>query len=94
MDSLSSLHLPCGIEYLSIAKFYPWDHEDTPVKDFFHMKKYLAVYPDLRYVSFSGDDFSWRFDAVSGMILGASKTIDDWRGSYLSESILRDTKFQ
>jgi hypothetical protein len=88
MDTLSSLHLPSNIEHLSIAKYFPWDHEDHPAKDFMQMKDHLAVYPALQYVSFSGEDFSWRFNAVSGMLV-KSRTIDDWRGSYLSESFRR-----
>jgi len=88
MDTLSSLHLPSKIEHLSIAKYYPWSHEDTPVKDLVRMKEHLAVYPALRYVAFSGEDFSWRFDAVTGKPVNAPRTIDDWRGAYLSESTL------
>jgi len=57
MATLGSLCLPLGIEYLSISKFFPWEHEDTPIFDFVRMKTYLAVYPALRYVSFSGEDF-------------------------------------
>lgn len=85
MDALSSLSLSPTIEYLNIAKYFPWDHEDTPVKDLAQMKVHLEIYPLLRYVSFSGEDFSWRFDAVSGRPLDAPRTIDDWRGSYLSK---------
>jgi hypothetical protein len=85
MDTLSSIHLPLEIEHLTIAKYFPWDHEDTPVRDFMRMKEYLAVYPALRYVSFSGDNFSWRFDAVTGNPVDAPRTIDDWRGSCLSK---------
>jgi len=83
-DALASLHLPRGIEYLSIAKFFPWDHEDTPFNGFIQMKAYLAIYPALRYVSFSGEDFSWRFDAATGIPLDAPKTIDNWRHARLT----------
>ncbi|KIM73896.1 hypothetical protein PILCRDRAFT_828716, partial [Piloderma croceum F 1598] len=83
MDTLSSIHLPPEIEYLSIAKYYPWGHEDTPLKDLVRMKEYLAVYPALRYVAFSGEDFSWRFDPVTGQAVDAPRIIDDWRGAHL-----------
>lgn len=94
MDTLSSIHLPPEIEYLSIAKYYPWGHEDTPLKDLVRMKKYLGVYPALRYVAFSGEDFSWRFDPVTGQVVDAPRTIDDWRGAHLSKSILSNENVQ
>jgi len=94
MDTLSSIHLPLEIEYLSIAKYYPWGHEDTPLKDLVRMKEYLAVYPALRYVAFSGEDFSWRFDPGTRQAVDAPRTIDDWRGAHLSKSILSNVNFR
>ncbi|KIM73869.1 hypothetical protein PILCRDRAFT_828697 [Piloderma croceum F 1598] len=85
---LPTMRLPLDIEYLSIVQSDQSSDHAVPADELVLKKAYLTQYSALRYVAFTGNGYSWRFDPSTGAPAKGSRTMEDWQRPTLSQAMI------